>query len=346
MMSIFGNSDAPAQTVLLLHEGFPAAALGHLHDAFSVANWQAGRRLYELTIAASDGSLTVRSFGGLPAETHPIDALDPGAIDHLALLVSFDPLTAAYSEPVAGLIRQAYRRGAGVYGVETGAAAMAAAGLLKGGEAAVHWANRDGFAEAFPDVALSDAPVAAHQRCLTCVGGADVIDLALIVIERDHGRRLALQVAEHMNRGQAYAALRQLMAGAPSPAQPPSPALATALALMEETLEEPLSCPEIAAEAGLSLRQLERLFRAELGASPKAHYRALRLTRAQNLLQQTTLSVAEVAASAGFPSFAHFARTYKAHFGVPPSQDRRQDPSASVPAVFLDPALLGGAGRV
>ncbi|MEQ8603253.1 MAG: helix-turn-helix domain-containing protein [Marivibrio sp.] len=339
-MSISDNSRTPRKVVLMLHEGFPATPLGLLHDAFSVANWQAGRRLYDLTLAASDNASTVRSFGGLPAQTHPIDALDPGEIDHLALLVSFDPLTAAYSERVAGLIRQAYRRGAGVYGVETGAAVMAAAGLLSGGEAAVHWANRDGFQEAFPDVALSDAPVAAHQRCLTCVGGGDVIDLALIVIERDCGRRLALQVAEHMNRGEAYGALRQLLAGAPSPARPASPALATALARMEETLEDPISCEEIAAEAGLSLRQLERLFLAELGASPKGHYRALRLTRAQNLLQQTTLSVAEVATSAGFASFPHFARTYKAHFGVPPSRDRRQDPSASVPAVFLDPALL------
>lgn len=346
MMSTSDKSDEPRQIVMLLHEGFPAAALGHLHDAFSVANWQAGRRLYAITLAATDGARSVKSYGGFAAQTVAIDALDPAAIAHLVLLVSFDPLTAAYSDRVAGLIRQAYRRGAGVHGVETGAAVMAAAGLLTGGEAAVHWANRDGFAEAFPDVALTDGPIAAHQRCLTCVGGADVLDLALIVIERDHGRRLALQVAEHMHRGEAYAALRQLMAGGPAPVRAPSPALARALALMEETVEEPLSCPEIAAEVGLSLRQLERLFRAEMGASPKAHYRALRLTRAQNLLQQTTLSVAEVATSAGFPSFAHFARTYKAHFGVPPSQDRRQDPSASVPAVFLDPALLGGAGRV
>jgi transcriptional regulator GlxA family with amidase domain len=344
MMTISGNSGSPAQIVLLLHEGFPAAALGHLHDAFSVANWQAGRPLYEITIAASDGARSVRSYGGLPAATVPIDALDPARIAHLVLLVSFDPLTAAYSDRVAGLIRQAYRRGAGVHGVETGAAVMAAAGLLRGGEAAVHWANRDGFAEAFPDVALSSGPVAAHQRCLTCVGGADVIDLALIVIERDHGRRLALQTAEHMHRGAAYAALRRLTAGAPTRA--PSPALAKALARMEATLEEPLSCRDIAADAGLSLRQLERLFHAELGATPKAHYRALRLTRAQNLLQQTTLSVGEVAASAGFPSFAHFARTYKAHFGVPPSRDRRQQVDASVPTVFLDPARLGEAGTI
>jgi len=339
MVTTSDKIEPPRQIVLLLHEGFPATPLGQLHDAFSVANWQAGRTLYELTVAASDDSRTVRSYGGLPAATTPVGSLDPAAIDHLALLVSFDPLTAAYSDQLAGLIREAYRRGAGVYGVETGAAVMAAAGLLTGGEAAVHWANRDGFAEAFPDVALSDAPIAAHQRCLTCSGGANVLDLALIVIERDHGRRLALQTAEHMQRAEAYAALRPMLAGAP---RAPSPALALALAAMEETLEEPIACERVAERAGLSLRQLERVFRRELGVTPKAHYRMLRLTRAQNLLQQTTLSVAQVATSAGFTSFAHFARTYKAHFGAPPSRDRRQDLTASVPAVFLDPALLRG----
>lgn len=335
-MTTSGNFGETRHVVLLLHAGFPAAALGNLHDSFSVANWLAQRPIYRLTVAASDAARQVRSFGGLPATTEPIGALDPAAIAHLFLLVSFDPMTAAYSDAVAGLIRRAYRRGATVCGVETGAAVMAQAGLLDGGTAAVHWANRDGFAEAFPEVALSAAPVAAHQRCLTCIGGVSATDMALTVIERDHGRSLALQVAAHMNRSD----VADRPEGRSLPVRARPPALRRALAKMEQTLEEPIPCEAIAQEAGLSLRQLERLFRREFGTTPKAHYRALRLTRAQNLLQQTTLGVAEIAASAGFASFAHFTRVYKAHFGVPPSHDRRQDTAASVPRVFVDPALL------
>jgi AraC family carnitine catabolism transcriptional activator len=336
MVSISDKFGEIRSVVLLLHEGYPATALGHLHDSFSVANWLAGREVYQLTVAASDGARKVRSFGGLPAETVPIHVLDPAGIAHLFLLVSFDPQTAAYSNAVSGLIRQAYRRGATVCGVETGAAVMAQAGLLDGGTAAVHWANRDGFSEAFPEIALSDAPVASHQRCLTCVGGVSATDLALTVIERDHGRHFALQVAEHMYRSEAADAAPQ---AAPDPSAAP-PALHRALTIMAETLEEPLPCTEIADRIGLSLRQLERTFRRNLGVTPKAHYRALRLTRAQNLLQQTTLSVAEIAASAGFVSFTHFTRVYKTHFGVPPSRDRRQSTAASVPRVFVDPARL------
>lgn len=342
MVTILDKSGEGRPVVLLLHEGFSATALGHLHDSMSVANWLAQRPLYRLRLAASDGAREVRSFGGLSAKTDPIHALDPGDIAHLCVLVSFDPLTAAYSEAVSGLIRQAYRRGATVCGVETGAAVLAQAGLLDGGAAAVHWANRDGFAEAFPAVALSDAPVAAHQRCLTCTGGAATTDMALTLIERDHGRHLALQVAKHMYRSErpGLAPPSEGVPGADRGRRTPSRPLRRALAAMEATLEDPLTCDAIAARAGLSLRQMERVFRRELGVTPKSHYRALRLTRAQNLLQQTTLSVAEIAASAGFASFAHFTRVYKAHFGVPPSRDRRQDLAASVPRVFVDPAQV------
>jgi len=56
----------------------------------------------------------------------------------------------------------------------------------------------------------------------------------------------------------------------------------------------------------------------------------MRLIRAHNLLQQTQMSVAQVAACSGFGSLEHFSRTYRARFGCPPSEDRRQAWSAPV----------------
>ncbi len=103
-----------------------------------------------------------------------------------------------------------------------------------------------------------------------------------------------------------------------------------AVQLMEKALEEPLDCEAIASEVGLSRRQLERQFKHQSGLSPLKYYITLRLARAHNLLQQTQMSVAQVAACSGFGSLEHFSRTYRARFGCPPSEDRRQAWSAPV----------------
>jgi transcriptional regulator GlxA family with amidase domain len=98
--------------------------------------------------------------------------------------------------------------------------------------------------------------------------------------------------------------------------------LLKALALMERTLEEPLPCTAVAAEVGISPRQLERLFAAHLGLTPRSHYQQIRLDRAQILLRQTSLTVAEIAVASGFVSTSHFSRAYRQRFDRSPRGER------------------------
>jgi transcriptional regulator GlxA family with amidase domain len=98
--------------------------------------------------------------------------------------------------------------------------------------------------------------------------------------------------------------------------------LLRALAYMEANLEEPASKERLAAVAGVSIRQLERLFAQHLSTTPTARYLDIRLDRARNLLRQTTLSVTETAVACGFVSPSHFSRAYRAKFGVSPKRAR------------------------
>ena len=91
---------------------------------------------------------------------------------------------------------------------------------------------------------------------------------------------------------------------------------------MEENLEEPLKSYELAGIAGVSERQLERLFRRALGCTPTRYYLDLRLRRARILLGQTRMPVMEVALACGFATPAHFSRAYKGHFGHAPREER------------------------
>ena len=98
--------------------------------------------------------------------------------------------------------------------------------------------------------------------------------------------------------------------------------LIAALDVMETQSEEPRPVRRIAADVGLSPRQLERLFAKYLRESPSRHYLKLRLARARTMLTQTTKPVLDVAVACGFASASHFSRCYRAEYGHKPSDER------------------------
>ena len=96
------------------------------------------------------------------------------------------------------------------------------------------------------------------------------------------------------------------------------------ISLMEEHIEEPREIGELADRAGVSVRQLERLFAATLKQRPIGFYLALRLERAERLINYSTLSIREVAVATGFSSLSQFSRSFGKQYGRPPSKWRRK----------------------
>ena len=103
---------------------------------------------------------------------------------------------------------------------------------------------------------------------------------------------------------------------------PPGAKVSRALLLMEQNIAQPLPIATVAARLHVSARQLERLFRAELGAGPAVVYRDVRLRYAGWLLATTDRSVTAIAHEAGFADAAHLARHYRAAHGRSPSEGR------------------------
>jgi transcriptional regulator GlxA family with amidase domain len=101
---------------------------------------------------------------------------------------------------------------------------------------------------------------------------------------------------------------------------------------MEQNLFEPRSIVSIAAELGVSVRQLERGFHAHLRRSPQQVYMALRLRHAQWMLINTPLTASRVAAEFGFSDSAHFNRCFKAQYGATPAKFRYQALSGARPS--------------
>ena len=100
------------------------------------------------------------------------------------------------------------------------------------------------------------------------------------------------------------------------------PKLAAVIQRMEGHIEDPVSPVLLAQDAGMSTRQLERLFRRYLSRSPKRYYMELRLGKARNLLMQTDMSVINVALACGFTSPSHFSKCYRALYKTTPYRER------------------------
>ena len=91
---------------------------------------------------------------------------------------------------------------------------------------------------------------------------------------------------------------------------------------MDRHIEHPLELAALARSAGITRRQMERLFDVHLAIGPAAYYRGLRLERARTLVRDTDLALIEVAMATGFTSDSSLSRAYRQRFDRSPSTDR------------------------
>ena len=309
----------PDRFVFLLRDGFPHISLSCAIEPLRLANFVAGHEVYGWTLASVDAK-PVTASNGLTTPVHQgLAQLDRR---QRLLIVSGDEAFHDTSADLGAYLRTQRVRGATIGGICSGAYHLARAGLLAGKSVALHWAYHDAFAERFPKVNLTTSLFIADPAFPTCSGGTATLDLMLHMIFQDHGRDLAVAVAEQLvcsgmrdgNTVQRFSA--QFRHGVRNKV------LGRAIDLMNANIETPLSSQELAAELGLSCRQLERIFARHLGVAPMRYCLELRLTRARNLLMQCEASVAEVAVASGFTSMSHFSRVFRARFGYSPQNER------------------------
>ncbi len=152
--------------------------------------------------------------------------------------------------------------------------------------------------------------------------GAHILAEMLAMIASQHGADLASAVAELVLHSPIRHHSEHQRMSLPARIGARHPKLVGIIEQMEGNLEEPLSPSLLAKQAGLSTRQLERLFRRYLDRSPKRYYLELRLKKARSLLLQTDLSVINVALACGFSSPSHFSKCYRAYYGRTPYRER------------------------
>lgn len=288
-----------------------------------------GEPLYAWSHLGIDDGPVISSSGVSIAPDLGLEAA--AGLDLLMVCAGGNP--AAFDhKPTFARLRALSAGGLAIGGMSGGAWILARAGLLAGRRATIHWEHIPALLEAFPDLALERSLWVIDRDRITCAGGLASFDMMVELIGRRHGADLALRVCDWYLHARSRSGDDAQRLSLRERWRTTNDRLLKVLAVMEERIEEPVGRAALARVAGVTVRQLERLFSAHLGSTLGDHYLGLRLDRARTLLRQTSLSVAEIAVACGFAAPGHFSRVYRVRFGRTPTGERA-------------PRIEGGRGR-
>lgn len=304
----------------LLVDQFSMIAFSAAIEPLRLANRAAGADCYRYATFSEDGRIC-RASNGL--DVNVTGAFGAAAdFDMLIVCGGLDIHTPDHRR-LHAVLRRAAARGAMIGAVCTGTYVLAKAGLLDGYRATIHWENLPGLLAEQTAVDLGSELFEIDRNRMTCAGGTAAADMMLAVIMRDHGPALASEVADQLIHHRIREAGERQRMDLRTRLGVAHPKLLRVIALMEDTIQDPMSGHELAEAVQLSTRQLERLFLKYLGHSPTKHYLRLRLERARTMIRQTAMPLLEIALDCGFGSASHFSKAYVDCFGQPPSAERK-----------------------
>ncbi|OBI81461.1 GlxA family transcriptional regulator [Mycobacterium sp. 1245805.9] len=282
---------------------------------------------YQLKIASVDGRDVTTSIGTRLGVTDALSSIE--SADTVMVAGSDDLPRRAIDPELVEAIKSVASRTRRLASICTGSFILAQAGLLNGRRATTHWHDTRLFARAFPDVAVEpDALFVRDGEVFTSAGVSSGIDLALALVEMDHGTELVRDVARwlvvYLKRAGGQSQFSTLVEAEPPP-QSPLRKVTEAIAADPAAHH---SVKTLAAQASLSTRQLTRLFQSELGTTPARYVEMVRIDAARAALAAGR-SVADTARVAGFGSAETLRRVFVDNLGVSPKAYRDRFRTAS-----------------
>lgn len=313
--------------IFLIYPGFQLLDLSGPMAVFAGANRALGRTVYELVVAAeapgpisSSSGLDViagAGFNEIRESLAPRDSL-------IAIGGEIAEIDRAISDSaIIDLLASEAGRAERLASVCTGAFLLAEAGCLAGARVTTHWWDAQKLADRFSDLCVDpDAIFIQSGRIWSSAGVTAGIDLALALVERDHGRKTALTIARHL-------VVPRMRPGGQSQYSAELEAQAVAdqrlTRLVEAVRAEPQaswSVEEMADRLAVTRRTLTRLCRSKLDLSPAALVERLRLDQARQALVETDKPLEHIAEDSGFTSLQRMDRAFARRLGIAPREFR------------------------
>jgi transcriptional regulator GlxA family with amidase domain len=308
--------------VILAFPGIQALDVIGPYEVFTLASLLVDGA-YHVAVASRDGEPAITATGlGLLTTELP----DPrGPVDTVVLPGGAGVDAARQRTDIVDWIRAVADHARRIVSVCTGAFLAAQAGLLNGRRATTHWAFANRLAREFPDVTVDPEPIflRSSDTVWTAAGVTAGIDLALSLVEDDHGTEVAQTVARwlvlYLRRpgGQTQFAAPVWM---PRARREPIRAVQ---AVIEAEPGGAHSIAELARRAAMSPRHFTRVFTVEVGEAPGQYVERVRTEAARRQLEETDDTVVSIAARCGFGTAETMRRNFIRRMGVSPDHYRK-----------------------
>jgi len=310
---------------------------GPLEVFARTARWliEQGRRdtpAYTTELLASERG-TIRASSGLGLVVDRALRDVRGRIDTLLVAGGIGTRGAIRDQALLRWLRRMAPRVRRLGSVCTGAFVLAEAGLLDGRRVTTHWRSCQALARRYPHVRVDPDPIFVRDgNVYTSAGVTAGMDLALGLVEADHGHEVALQVARELvlflRRPGGQSQFSAQLAVQAADREP----LRELQAWIADHLDRDLAVPALAERAAMSPRNFARVFTCEVGVTPARFVEQARVEAARRRLEESTHGVDAIAADCGFGSAESMRRAFLRRLRVSPSAYRHRFTSPKLAA--------------
>jgi transcriptional regulator GlxA family with amidase domain len=280
--------------------------------------------IYSISVVSTSPRTSILTNCGLRITAHQTFRQVRGKIDTLLIAGGsaiendeVNPELIRWLGRIAGRIRR-------IGSVCTGALLLGRAGLLDGRQATTHWNWCEILARKNPRTDVDPDPIFVRdENVYTSAGVTAGMDLALALVEEDHGSRLALQVARNLvlylrrPGGQSqFSAALSLQATDRKP-------LRELESWVLDNLDKSLNVQTLAAHVAMSPRHFARVFTQEMKTTPAKFVERLRVEAARRRLEESQNSMEEIAGECGFGNINSMRSVFQRTLKIAPGQYRR-----------------------
>jgi transcriptional regulator GlxA family with amidase domain len=320
------------RVVILMYPRARELDVAGLVDVFSSANTLLPEeRRYQIEFASTERAPEFDGMYGMRLRASPHYSRIKGEFDTLLIPGGIGIEAGRTKSALLDWIRRRATTTRRIGSVCVGAFLLAEAGLLDGCRATTHWAFAKQLAEQFPSVKVDPDPIWIKDGNLySSAGATSGIDLSLALVEEDHGRKVALEVARMLvvflcrpgNQAQFSVSLRE-QTTEPRP-------LRDLQVWMLDHIAGDLSIPALAERAAMSERNFQRVFTREMGRSPAHYVEEIRIEAVRRKLERSTQSMEEIASACGFGSADVMGRSFVRRLKITPAEYRARFRSSGI----------------
>lgn len=294
-------------------------------QVFSDANTLLGRDAYTTTLASLYGG-PVTTDTGVALNTRRLAGVGLDTSDTLIACGGEGVHTASRDNRLIAGIQRAAGKCGRVASTCTGAFLLGKAGLLDGRRAVTHWHDCEALARAFPETEVDPDPIFIEDDGVwTSAGVTAGIDLALALVEADHGRDLALDLARNMLVYVKRPGGQSQFSEALGQQAPSATGKFDALHMwMKDNLTADLRVDALAHRSGMSPRNFARLYTEETGLTPARAVEQMRVDAARAMLENPAVSVRTIALRTGFGNDERMRRSFARRLGITPQAYRER----------------------